>query len=549
MFSFLNPKEKQSILHSLLSQLKVPFTDTHLKELVKHHPNSGNLLGVSDILYQYNVANISLKVDQNDLSKLETPFLAQIVSSNHNEFAVITSIGHDNVEYLTEKGASIKVLYENFLKFWTGVVLLTETNENSSEKDLVLNQRKQFFSKLRLPVIITVLLSLTGWLMFSNLEFVSIPSLSYCILTLLYLAGSTVSVLLLIQTIDKDNPLVNKICALANTNSHCNDVLESPAAKLFGIISWSEVGFVFFAGNLLCLLFVPQVKDLMFWINISSLPYTVWSIYYQGKIAKQWCVFCLSIQALLWLCFITLLTTGISFTLLNLLNIPYIDLLKSISLFTLPIMGLWFVVPFIKRAHLLSPVLQELNKIKANEEIFDAVLKTQKKVEIDESVKSIVFGNPEASFVITMVTNPLCGPCARMHHKLEALLIQYSDFLRLNIIYAVGNFKSEDSEATKQFVEKRNQAIRVLSGVYLKYGMEISTYIYKEWYDGAKNDIGSFINKYPVDSESTQVEEIMSHHNEWCQMVNIEGTPTIYINGFELPNWYKVEDLKYFVRQ
>ena len=78
MFSYLNLKKRQSILHSLLTRLDVPYTGMHLNDLIKHHPNSGNLLGVSDILYQYNVANISLKVDFNDLSKLETPFLAQI---------------------------------------------------------------------------------------------------------------------------------------------------------------------------------------------------------------------------------------------------------------------------------------------------------------------------------------------------------------------------------------------------------------------------------------------------------------------------------------
>jgi uncharacterized membrane protein len=333
--------------------------------------------------------------------------------------------------------------------------------------------------------------SLTGWLLYRNLSSVQIPSINYCILTLLYIAGITVSILLLIQTIDKDNPLVNKICALAKTNSHCNDVLESPAAKLFGIISWSEVGFVFFAGNLLCLLFVPQAKDLMFLINISALPYTVWSIYYQGNIAKQWCVFCLSIQALLWLCFISLLTTGISFNPLNLINLPYNYLFQFIVCFILPILCLWFVVPFIKKAHLLSPALQEINKIKSNESIFEAVLKTQKKVEIDEDVKSIAFGNPEASFEITMVTNPYCGPCARMHQKLEALLDQFSDFLRINIIYAVSNHNENENEGTKQFIEKRNLAIKLLSGIYVKYGVEDSIHIYREWYDNGRNDIDS----------------------------------------------------------
>jgi len=41
----------------------------------------------------------------------------------------------------------------------------------------------------------------------------------------------------------------------------------------------------------------------------------------------------------------------------------------------------------------------------------------------------------------------------------------------------------------------------------------------------------------------------MSCRNEWCLKVNIMFTPTIYINEYELPNWYKVEDLIYFIRQ
>ena len=52
-----------------------------------------------------------------------------------------------------------------------------------------------------------------------------------------------------------------------------------------------------------------------------------------------------------------------------------------------------------------------------------------------------------------------------------------------------------------------------------------------------------------MDIENTKVKEAMLYHNEWCQMVNIVATPTIYVNGYELPNWYKVEDLIYFIRQ
>ena len=32
----------------------------------------------------------------------------------------------------------------------------------------------------------------------------------------------------------------------------------------------------------------------------------------------------------------------------------------------------------------------------------------------------------------------------------------------------------------------------------------------------------------------------------FCEEMKITGTPTIYINGFRLPDTYSVKDLKYF---
>ena len=41
----------------------------------------------------------------------------------------------------------------------------------------------------------------------------------------------------------------------------------------------------------------------------------------------------------------------------------------------------------------------------------------------------------------------------------------------------------------------------------------------------------------------------MDAHKKWCQSANIEATPTKYVNGYKLPDWYKIEDLKYFIHQ
>ena len=38
---------------------------------------------------------------------------------------------------------------------------------------------------------------------------------------------------------------------------------------------------------------------LLLGINILALPYTIFSVYYQWRVAKQWCVLCLVVQGLL----------------------------------------------------------------------------------------------------------------------------------------------------------------------------------------------------------------------------------------------------------
>jgi uncharacterized membrane protein len=116
----------------------------------------------------------------------------------------------------------------------------------------------------------------------------------------------------LIQSFDSNNPLVQVVCQTTAEND-CNALLSSKAAKAFGIewLSWSEVGFIYFAGTWLLVLFGARssfIVTALFVINILSLPYTVYSIYYQARVAKQWCILCCTVQGVLWLEFITLIT-------------------------------------------------------------------------------------------------------------------------------------------------------------------------------------------------------------------------------------------------
>jgi len=53
--------------------------------------------------------------------------------------------------------------------------------------------------------------------------------------------------------------------------------------------------------------------------------------------------------------------------------------------------------------------------------------------------------------------------------------------------------------------------------------------------------------KYPTVTRH-DTNEIINAHREWCGKFNISATPTIFVNDHLLPDIYRIEDLKYFIK-
>jgi len=53
--------------------------------------------------------------------------------------------------------------------------------------------------------------------------------------------------------------------------------------------------------------------------------------------------------------------------------------------------------------------------------------------------------------------------------------------------------------------------------------------------------------KYPISGELSAINESLQTHEEWCEMVDIRGTPPIFINGQRIA-WLLLtrEDIRYF---
>ncbi|ERM80264.1 hypothetical protein P872_22200 [Rhodonellum psychrophilum GCM71 = DSM 17998] len=66
-----------------------------------------------------------------------------------------------------------------------------------------------------------------------------------------------------------------------------------------------------------------------------------------------------------------------------------------------------------------------------------------------------------------------------------------------------------------------------------------------DWYLAEKKDYAAFASKYPMNGELKAQEANIQSMLSWSELENITYTPTIFIDGHELPKAYAVEDLKY----
>ena len=51
---------------------------------------------------------------------------------------------------------------------------------------------------------------------------------------------------------------------------------------------------------------------------------------------------------------------------------------------------------------------------------------------------------------------------------------------------------------------------------------------------------------FDYDLESVEVNRELSKHKEWQFENRLTATPTVLINGYQLPDSYKIEDMRHF---
>lgn len=512
--------QEESLLTAFLKILGVKhnkdFTDNYYNE----HPYNYCLFGLYSSLQDYGVESVALKIDdKKEIVSLEAPFIAQIA----DDFVIVSDIDADSIDY-NWRGKRITSSLASFLETWTGIVLMARPRAESGEPEFTKHHKEETF-KQTLKFSLVGILFIWGVLHLFLTQDVNILSGG---LLLINLSGIYITSLLVLKQIHIHNGYADKLCSLFYQNG-CNNILETSAAKLGGLISWSELGLSYFIGNLIIILLAPGFMSYLILLNLLTLPYSFWSIWYQKFRAKQWCTLCLIVQGILWLMAITNLVFGS----ITLPQFRTIEVLYVGFIYLLPYLSIALLLPVIGNAARRVQGIQQTNSIKMREEIFTALLKKQPYYEVEDQTTQIKFGNPAAGLQITILSNPHCNPCAKMHKRVEKLLKVHADKLGVRYIFS-------------SFGEKFYDSNFFLTTAYLNHPIEYAQKIYTEWFEQGVTQKEKFFGRFPQDIENNKVQEEFKNHQDWIAKTKLRATPTILINGYLLPKEYQIEDMKYF---
>ena len=505
----------KSVLEYFLDALEIGYTKYFAKTLYQEHPHKYNMLGLKKMLDVYGVKTLGVYSDTKDLSSMNYPCILHI----HGGFIIGLYFDGNIVTYL-QYGKKISVSNEVFKSMWTGNALVVKESTDATEPDYREHQRQELISVVKtysIPamLILTVVIGLTV-----NFNIISI-------LDLVRIAFSSIGILictmLLEKQLFKESQYGDKVCSLFH-RADCNSVLDGPNAKIFGI-SWSEVGLGYFTANILLLTLFPISSCSVTVINWIAMLFGIWSFYYQWRI-KSWCVLCIIVQVIIWTMGIaTIVVYFIQPLVLNIFNG-----LQSCLAFAVCIMA----VHQYTSAHVVEEerevAVQRYRALKANGAIAKMLLEGGEYYETTLNDSSIIFGNPEAKMRVTILSNPHCNPCARIHKQVEELLRISENNICIQYIFSAFNEQLKDSS-------------RYLIACYQNHSTEETFRIFNQWYTQDKYNYEKIINQSYPQIHMKAVEEQMRRHEQWRKKVALTSTPTVLINGYKLPTAYELVDL------
>ena len=490
-----------------------------LREKLQTHPDYPSLLSVTDVLDELYIDNAALQMDTGRLHEAPLPLLAH--NTSHAEFVII-----ENIEKQVKNNPA-------FEKNQNGAVLLAEKplGWQHPENEKALKEEKQKQKALQATAGFVIVLA---FLSFSR-EFSFTPAA----LLLTALTGLTVAILIVQREMGIATPIGEKLCGAGGGNG-CDAVMHSGGSRLVKWMSWADVGIIYFTTYSLLLtiaMYTGGNITVLVLLSAAALPFTLFSLFYQWRVVKKWCRLCLLTVAVLWLQAALALAQVVMAKGDLWRAVVLNDFLLAAFLFTI-ISASWLLLikPLLQNYKQLLTEKFALLRFKNNPAVFESLLTQQRRVDTTPFEHDMQLGNPAAPLQIMVACNPYCGPCAKAHEVLHDIL--NSNDIGLTIRFTV---KTEDRE------DKKTQAVQYLLKLLHYSSPAQKRKALHDWFVWMNYE--KFVTQYPLRGNAPDVVRQLSLHEQWTKEAEIKFTPTVFINGFQMPKQYDAGTLKQVLRR
>ena len=379
------------VVSKLLDLIGVQATKTTVIETLTNHPHYPSLLAVRDTLFSLKVLNVSYNLEPQHLKELPTPCIAHLREGFKEQFTIVKVINNNQVTRLEGNSQWVSEPITEFEKRWSGIAMLVEVQSSSGEVDYVKARLKEWLNIVRIPFLFLFLgFALIG--IFLN-HVHSSPPINWGFVLSIHILGMIVSLILMTEFFN-GHKYIKKICGI-NSQLDCTSVLKSDQAKLWGVISWSELVFIYYTGSLLWLGFSHQYNSILsslFYLSLLTLPFTLYSLYYQFFKQKKICLICILIVGLLWTDMFILYPHH---------NFPasLLSIYSGVLSFSIPIASWGLVKPWIENLQKTKKEIMSAKKLKTDPSFFTTVLHQQKKMPPLEDLNPLVLGDKTALYL------------------------------------------------------------------------------------------------------------------------------------------------------
>lgn len=482
---------------------------------------------ISNLLTKWNYENAALKLAPENINEIPTPFIAHI-TDNGGRFILVEK--RDNVGIIGYNGKDYQNLdYEQFLKSWSGYVLLLEASDLSGEPHYLRKRiREVAVSSRHLLLLVFV---------FSTAVAVSyfLPSslkTFYFLHLVLSSAGLCLSAILIwLDTAGKDSEFKD-ICKIGD-QFDCHSIQQASRVAFFGIFSWSEVGLVYFFSLVVTLLLssltgtTAQNLSAIACLDASASLFLFYFLYHQIKGKEKWCLLCLGVQIVL------LLTVALDYS-----SIPYTPTSHvswSVLVFSALlciITGLTLIPFWYKYIEAINDQ-KELKRLLSDVALFKEKLDLQEGIKLPENLPGLKLGSMESANVLTFITNPYCNPCIRAHKYLNNMLEQTPQLQVKIIAIAAADPEKKSRKIVSHWIAMQEQNMEV--------GQALTS-----WYESKNKNYENFSKKHPVQVDDDHI-ILADQYSDWAEQFGFTTTPAFYLNGKRIPEPYQVQNLKYLI--